>query len=96
MICDVLVCEEITQMEVQPWADICKLALGGVSFILCGDFSQFPACCESHVGCPDPEGVLEQSHMVRGCLVATASHSARINEATRSSSTSTPACPRVP
>ena len=63
--CDVLVCEEITQMEHQLWADVCKLALGGVSFILSGDHSQFPACCETHVGTPIPEGALEQSHMIR-------------------------------
>ena len=63
--CDILVCEEITQMEHQLWADVCKLALGGVSFILCGDFSQFSACCESHVGSLIPEGALERSDMIR-------------------------------
>ena len=52
-------------LEHQLWADFCKLALGGVSFILCGDFSQFPACCESHLGKGVPEGALEQSHMIR-------------------------------
>ena len=62
--CDVLVCEEITQMEHQLWADFCKLALGGVSFILCGDFEQFGACCETHMGAPVPEGALERSHMI--------------------------------
>ena len=62
--CDVLVCEELTQMEHQLWADVCKLALGGVKVILCGDFAQFLACCESHVGRSVPEGALEQSHMI--------------------------------
>ena len=52
-------------IEHQLWADVCKLALGGVAFVLCGDFSQFPACCECHVGCIVPEGALEQSHMIR-------------------------------
>ena len=52
-------------MEHQLWSDVSKLALGGVAFILCGDFSQFPACCESHVGCTIPEGALEQSYMIR-------------------------------
>ena len=63
--CDTLVCEELTLLAHQLWADVCKHALGGVSFILCGDFSQFPACCETHVGAPVPEGALEQSHMIR-------------------------------
>ena len=48
--CDVLVCEEITQMEVQIWADCCKLALGDVAFILCGDVLQFSAIAEHWVG----------------------------------------------
>ena len=52
-------------MEHQLWSDVSKLALGGVAVILVGDFSQFPACCESHVGCIVPEGSLEQSHMIR-------------------------------
>ena len=44
--CDVLVCEEITQMEVQLWADVCKFSLAeGVAFILCGDYNQFPPIC---------------------------------------------------
>ena len=62
--CDVLICEEITQLEHQLWADFCKLALSGVSFILCGDFAQFGACCETHMGARVPEGALEQSHMI--------------------------------
>ena len=52
-------------IEHQLWADVCKLALGGVAFVLCGDFSQFPACCECHVGRIVPEGALGQSHMIR-------------------------------
>ena len=63
---DTLVCEEVSQMEVQLWCDICKVSLAeNVSFILCGDFLQFPAVCESHAGCPVPEGALEHSHMIR-------------------------------
>jgi len=62
--CDVLICEEITQLEHQLWADFCKLALSGVSFILCGDFAQFSACCETHAGAVVPEGALERSHMI--------------------------------
>ena len=34
--CDVLVCEEITQMYVQLWFDVRKVTLANVSFILCG------------------------------------------------------------
>ena len=63
--CGVLIVEELTQMEVQLWADVCKFALSGVAFILCGDFAQFPAVCERWAGCPVGEGALERSHMVR-------------------------------
>ena len=63
---DVLVIEELTQMEVQLWADVCKLALGGVSFILCGDFQHFPAVCEHWAGNYSiRDGALERSDMVR-------------------------------
>jgi len=41
--CDILVCEELTQNEVQIWADLCKLRMGNVQFVMCGDFLQFPA-----------------------------------------------------
>ena len=63
--CDVVCVDEITQVEVQLWASICKFALSGVAFILCGDFQQFSAICEHWAGCPVSEGSLEKSHMVR-------------------------------
>lgn len=72
--CDVLVCEELTQMEDQHWADVCKFALADVAFILCGDFAQFPAVCEHWAGCSVPDGALERSHMVRDLAGAIASH----------------------
>ena len=62
--CDVLVIEEITQLEVQLWADICKLALAEIAFVLCGDFLQFPAVCQHWAGYPVADGALEASHMV--------------------------------
>jgi len=55
----------LSQLEHQLFADVCKLALGDVSFVVAGDFSQFGACCETHAGAPVPEGALEQSHMIR-------------------------------
>ena len=62
----VLVCEELTQLDVQLWADIAKVSqMADVSFILCGDFLQFPAICEFWAGSSVPEGSLECSHMIR-------------------------------
>ena len=63
---DTLVVEETTQLEVQLWADICKVNLSDkIQFILCGDPQQFPAICESWVGCPVQDGALERSHMLQ-------------------------------
>ena len=58
--CDVLVVEEITQLEVQLWADITKASLlpSLPQFILCGDSLQFPTICEHWAGSPVPEGSL--------------------------------------
>ena len=64
--CDVLVVEEITMMDVQLWADVCKLRLSQkASCILSGDFAQFPAILEHWCGTTFAEGKLEESHMVR-------------------------------
>ena len=65
--CDVLVVKEITQLEVQLWADITKASLlpSLPQFILCGDFLQFPAICEHWAGSPVPEGSLERSGLIR-------------------------------
>ena len=53
-------------MDVQLWADIAKVSqMADVSFILCGDFLQFPAICEFWAGSSVPEGSLECSHMIR-------------------------------
>ena len=66
MQCDVLVCEELTQLEAQLWADIAKVSqMADVSFILCGDYEQFHAICEHWAGSSVPEGSLERSHMVQ-------------------------------
>ena len=66
MPCDVLVVEEITMMDVQLWADVCKLRLSQkVSCILSGDFAQSPAILEHWCGTTFAEGKLEESHMVR-------------------------------
>ena len=65
--CGVLVVEEITQLEVQLWADIAKTSmLPSLSqFIICGDFLQFPAICEHWAGSPVPKGSLERSGLIR-------------------------------
>ena len=52
-------------MDCQLWADVCKLALGDVRFILCGDFQQFPDVCEHWAGCSVQDGALEHSDMVQ-------------------------------
>ena len=66
MQCDVLVVEEVSQIEVQLWADICKFSLAeGVSFILCGDWSQFQPIGEHWAGSIVPEGALEKSNMIK-------------------------------
>ena len=96
MTCDFLVCEEITQTEHQLWADVCKLGLGGVSFILCGDFAQFPACCESHVGTPIPEGAVEQSHMIRDLSNSNRLTLRENKRSDQASSTSIHPCPIAP
>ena len=64
---NVLVVEEITQLEVQLWADIAKASMlpSLPTFILCGDFLQFPAICEHWAGSAVPEGSLERSSLVR-------------------------------
>ena len=63
---DSAIFEDITIMDVQLWADVCKLALSGsVACILSGDFAQFPAILEHWCGVSIPEGQLEDSHMVR-------------------------------
>ena len=65
MPCGVLVCEELTQLEVQLWADIAKVQMAGVAFILCGGFLQFPAIAEHWAGCAAPGCALDNSNMVR-------------------------------
>jgi hypothetical protein len=64
--CTVPVCEELTQLDVQLWADIGKVSqMADVSFILCGDFLHFLAISEFWAGSSVPEGSLERSHMVQ-------------------------------
>ena len=53
-------------IECQVFADLAKASqLGGMSFILCGDFLQFSAICQHWAGCSVPEDALEHSDMLR-------------------------------
>jgi nucleoside-triphosphatase THEP1 len=62
--CHTLVVEELTQINVQLWADLALCAFKGVSFVCSGDFGQFQPICEHWCGSPVPEGKLEQSDML--------------------------------
>ena len=62
--CHTLVVEELTQINVQLWADLSLCRFKGVSFVCAGDFGQFPPICEHWSGCAVPEGALERSDML--------------------------------
>jgi hypothetical protein len=62
--CSVLVVEELTQIDVQLWADLALCRFKGVQMILCGDFGQFGPVCEHWAGCAVTEGALENSQML--------------------------------
>jgi hypothetical protein len=62
--CHTLVVEELTQINVQLWADLALCRFKGVSFVCAGDFGQFAPICEHWSGCPVPEGALENSDML--------------------------------
>jgi Cdc6-like AAA superfamily ATPase len=62
--CHTLVVEELTQINVQLWADLALCRFKGVSFVCAGDFGQFPPICEHWSGCAVPEGALERSDML--------------------------------
>ena len=64
MHCSVLVVEELTQIDVQLWADLALCRFKGVQMILCGDFGQFGPVCEHWAGCALAEGALENSQML--------------------------------
>jgi hypothetical protein len=59
------VVEELTQINVQIWADLSLCRFKGISFICAGDPGrQFPPVCESWAGCPVQEDLLEKSDML--------------------------------
>jgi hypothetical protein len=62
--CQTLVIEELTQINVQLWADLALCRMKGVAIIACGDFGQFGPVCESWAGCEVEEGALEHSAML--------------------------------
>ena len=63
--CHTLVVEELTQINVQIWADLSLCRFKGISFICAGDPGrQFPPVCESWAGCPVQEDLLEKSDML--------------------------------
>ncbi|CAE8607610.1 unnamed protein product, partial [Polarella glacialis] len=60
----ILVVEELSQVDVQLWGDLCLVSMKGTTNICCGDFGQFQAVSESWAGCPVQEGALERSDML--------------------------------
>ena len=62
--CDVLVVEELTQINVQLWADLAAVRLKGVIFIMAGDWGQFAPVCHHWVSNAVPEDLLEHSDMI--------------------------------
>jgi hypothetical protein len=62
--CHTLVVEELTQVNVQLWADLALCRFKGVSFVCSGDFGQFQPICEHWSACPVKEGQLEHSAML--------------------------------
>ena len=65
VICDVLVVEELSMINVQLWADLSLVRFKGTQFICCGDFGQFQAVAESWAGSPVIEGALQRSDMLK-------------------------------
>ncbi|CAE8691917.1 unnamed protein product [Polarella glacialis] len=61
--CHVLVVEELSQIDVQLWADLAPVRFKGKAFICCGDLGQFQAVSESWAKSTVPEGALQDSHM---------------------------------
>ena len=62
--CHTLVVEELTQVNVQLWADLALCRFKGVGFVCSGDFGQFQPICEHWSACPVKEGQLEHSSML--------------------------------
>ena len=62
--CQVLVCEEMSQLSCYLWNDIAKCQLVGCRFVLLGDFKQFSAICDTWCGIPVPEGALQGSDLL--------------------------------
>ena len=62
--CQVLVCEEVTQNNVQLWADLAISHMKGVQFICAGDWMQFSAICQNWAGSSVPDNLLENSEMI--------------------------------
>ncbi len=62
--CQVLVIEELSQIDVQIWADLALVRMKGVQVICCGDFAQFQAVAESWAGCSVMEGALQNSDLL--------------------------------
>ncbi len=63
--CNALVCEELSMIDVQLWADLALVRFKGVQFICAGDFAQYQPVCEAWAGCPVAEGSLQSSAMLQ-------------------------------
>ena len=62
---DYLVIEEVSQINVQIWADLCVAKMRGVKFVCLGDFGQFQAVAESWAGAQVSAEALQTSAMLR-------------------------------
>ena len=70
--CDVLLVEELTQIEPSLWADLVRPMWlqnpdGGprCTYLILGDFAQFPCVAGTWGGCPVPPHLLQASDMIR-------------------------------
>jgi hypothetical protein len=62
---DDIVCEEVSQINVQLFSSLCVAKLRGCKFICLGDFGQFQAVAESWAGSPVTADALQNSSMLR-------------------------------
>ena len=65
MRCHTLVVEELTQINVQLWADICVAKQRGLILICLADFGQYEAMVQNWAGTPVEPHALQASAMLR-------------------------------
>lgn len=60
-----IVCEELSQINVQLWSQLCVAKMRGCIFICLGDFGQFQSVAETWAGTPVAADSLRDSAMLR-------------------------------